>query len=146
MKRSHALVVSVAVAGASVAGGFAVMSAASAGTGTESSIDQKVAQRTAQLDRYQASLQRALTQQLPDLPGLPDTQASSATQMAAPARVVYRRSGSTAGLAAVADAETEREESETEHADDLAGDENEQANGEDHREHHDEQGGAEFDD
>lgn len=93
MNRTRALIISLAVAIAAIAGVFAVASTVTLGADARSTSDAQVARRTAQLDRYEASLRRALAQQPPALPAVPRTtsQQSSTLQSATPAKVVYHR-------------------------------------------------------
>jgi len=92
MNRTRALVISLAIAVAAVGGVFAVASTVQLGADARSTSDAQVARRTAQLDRYEASLRKALAQKPPALPPVPRTVSQSATlQSAAPARVVYHR-------------------------------------------------------
>lgn len=93
MNRSRALIVSLAVAVAAIAGVFALTSTVSLGSQAHASTDKQVAERSAQLDRYEASLRKALAQKPPKLPAAPQTAATSSAsaQSAAPARVVYHR-------------------------------------------------------
>ena len=93
MTRTRALLVSLAVAIAAVAGVFALGNTLTLGAKAQSTSDVQVAQRTAQLNRYEASLRKALTQKPPPLPTVPSTtaQGSSTLQSAAPVRVVYQR-------------------------------------------------------
>jgi hypothetical protein len=90
MKRATALIASLGVALAAVAGVFALGSTLSLSGNAHRTTDSQIARRTAQLDRYQASLTRALAQKPPALPPMP---AAGTTQAAvAPsARVVYHR-------------------------------------------------------
>ena len=93
MKRLQALAVSLAVAVAAIAGVFALTSTVSLGSQTRAATDRQVVKRTAQLNRYEASLRKALAQKPPRLPAIPSTTAQSTApvQAAAPARVVYHR-------------------------------------------------------
>lgn len=93
MNRPRALLVSLAVAAAAIAGVFALTSTVSLGSQARASTDADVAQRSAQLDRYEASLRKALAQKPPRLPPLPTTSAASSAGVpsTAPARVVYQR-------------------------------------------------------
>lgn len=100
MNRTRALIVSLAVGLAAVAGVFALGNTLSLGNQAQASTDKQVAQRTAQLDRYEASLRNALAQKPPALPpvpaaetGTPSAQGAASTpaQSAAPVRVVYHR-------------------------------------------------------
>lgn len=93
MNRSLALILSLAAAVAAVAGVLAVTSTLALGGQARATTDQQVAQRTAQLDRYEASLTKALAQKPPALPPVPhaSSTASAGTAATAPARIVYRR-------------------------------------------------------
>ncbi len=100
MNRSRALIVSLAVGLAAVAGVFALGSTLSLGNQAHASTDKQVAQRTAQLNRYEASLLKALAQKTPALPPVPtaatvapstSSAVSAPVQSAAPVRVVYHR-------------------------------------------------------
>jgi hypothetical protein len=92
MKRATALIASLGVALAAVAGVFALGSTLSLSGNAHRAQDSQIARRTAQLDRYQASLTRALAQKPPALPPVPAASTTaSAGALAAPARVVYHR-------------------------------------------------------
>jgi hypothetical protein len=91
MNRARALIVSLAVGLAAIAGVFAVAHTVSLGNQSHASTNAQVARRTAQLDRYEASLRKALAQKPPSLPPLPTTTAATNLQSAAPVRVVYHR-------------------------------------------------------
>jgi hypothetical protein len=104
MKRVQALIVSLAVAAAAIAGVFALANTVSLSSQARTSADAQVAKRTAQLDRYEASLRKALAQKPPKLPAIPAVDSPSAgaqpvgAQSAAPApvanapvRVIYHR-------------------------------------------------------
>jgi hypothetical protein len=100
MNRSRALIVSLAVGVAAIAGVFALGDTISLTNQANAKSDRQVAQRTAQLDRYEASLRRALAQKPPKLPPVPaagSTSAPSQSAVSAPAasappvRVVYHR-------------------------------------------------------
>jgi len=103
MNRMHALIVSLAVGAAAIAGVFALGHTLSLGNQAHATTDRQVAQRTAQLDRYEASLHKALAQKPPKLPAVPAVpptgssagsmqSAVSAPAPSAPAvRVVYHR-------------------------------------------------------
>ncbi len=93
MNRPRALLVSLAVAAAALAGVFALTSTVSLGSQAHASTDAQVAQRSAQLDRYEASLRKALAEKPPLLPALPTTSVASSAGVpsTAPARVVYQR-------------------------------------------------------
>jgi hypothetical protein len=93
MNRTRALIVSLAVAIAAIAGVFALGDTLTLGANAQSPSNGQVTQRAAQLDRYEASLRKALAQKSPPLPPVPSTtvQQSSTLQSAAPVRVVYHR-------------------------------------------------------
>lgn len=92
MNRRRALLVSLAVAVAAVAGVLALGSTVSQGGRARASSAAQVARRTAQLDRYEAALRKSLAQQPPPLPPLPQAGAqAAATRSTAAVRVVYRR-------------------------------------------------------
>lgn len=116
MNRRRALIVSLGVAVAAVAGIFAATSTISLGSEAKASTDQQVARRTAQLDRYEASLQKALAEMPPKLPTMPtDATVEAGVQTAAPARVVYRRAAPVVvGQSAGSDDEYEHEDDEHE--------------------------------
>ena len=100
MNRMHALIVSLAVGVAAIAGVFALGHTLSLGNQAHATTDRQVAQRTAQLDRYEATLRKALARKPPKLPPVPAAGSSSAqmqSAVSAPApsvpvaRVVYHR-------------------------------------------------------
>jgi Na+/H+ antiporter NhaB len=92
MNRTRALTVSLAVAIAAAAGVFSVAHTVALGAASRSTNDAKIAQRSAQLDRYEASLRRALARKPPALPPVPATVSQTSTlQSAVPAKVVYHR-------------------------------------------------------
>jgi hypothetical protein len=92
MNRARALIVSLAVGLAAIAGVFALGQTVSLGNQAHTTTNRQVAQRTAQLNRYEASLRRALAQKPPALPPVPaSVSALASMQSAAPARVVYHR-------------------------------------------------------
>jgi len=100
MNRMHALIVSLAVGVAAIAGVFALGHTLSLGNQAHAATDSQIARRTAQLDRYEASLRAALAARPPKLPPVPAPRVSPApTQSAvtaplpvAPsARIVYHR-------------------------------------------------------
>jgi hypothetical protein len=102
VNRTHALIASLAVGLAAVAGVFALDHTLALGTQSHAATDRQVAARTAQLDRYEASLRKALARKPPALPPVPasstgtasgpSTVAGSSTiQSAAPVRIVYHR-------------------------------------------------------
>ena len=129
MNRSRALILSLGVGVAAVAGVFAATSTVSLGSEAKASTDQQVAERTAQLDRYEASLQKALAEGPPKLPAMPTGTAAAAGVQATPAaRVVYRRASP------VVVGQTDGSDEEYEHEDDEYGREN--GNEDDHAEEH----------
>ena len=100
MNRTRALIVSLAVGLAAIAGVFALGHTLALSNATSSTTDQKVAQRTRQLNRYEASLRKALAQKPPALPAVPRAGSTGSTlQVAAgtpapsvaPVRVIYHR-------------------------------------------------------
>jgi hypothetical protein len=91
VNRTRALVLSLAVGLAAVSGLFALGSTLSLGQQARGSSDVQVARRTAQLNRYEASLRKALAAKTPALPPLPSAGATATLQTAAPVRVVYHR-------------------------------------------------------
>jgi hypothetical protein len=117
MNRSRALILSLGVGVAAVAGVFAATSTISLGSEAKASTDKQVAQRTAQLDRYEASLQKALAKEPPRLPAMQTgTAAAAGVQTTLPARVVYRRAAPVVvGQTAGSDEEYEHEDDEYEH-------------------------------
>lgn len=88
MNRTRPFLVSLAVAVAAIAGVFALGHTLALGQQAHVSRDRQIARRTAQLDRYEASLRKALRQKSPALPALSD---AASSQAAAPVRVVYHR-------------------------------------------------------
>ena len=100
MNRTRAVIVSVAVGLAAVAGVFALDRTLALGNASSTTTDQQVEQRTQQLNRYEASLRRTLAQKPPALPAIPrSVNISSADQavtrtpaQSSPSvRVVYNR-------------------------------------------------------
>ena len=92
MNRTRALIVSLAVGVAAIAGVFALGRTVALGNEAHATTNNQVAQRAAQLNRYEASLRRALAQKPPALPPVPAaSSAATSLQSAAPARVVYHR-------------------------------------------------------
>jgi hypothetical protein len=91
VNRTRALLVSLAVGLAAASGVFALGTTLSLSRQSRTADDQLVARRTAQLDRYETSLRKALEQKPPALPALPATTSATTMQSAAPARVVYHR-------------------------------------------------------
>ena len=100
MNRIRAFIVSLAVGAAAIAGVFALGHTVALGTQASAKADRQVAQRTQQLNRYEASLRRALAQKPPKLPPVPAAGSASApsqsavgapAQSAPAVRVVYHR-------------------------------------------------------
>jgi hypothetical protein len=91
MNRTRALLVSLAIGVAAVTAVFALGRTLTLGQQARSASDTQIVQRSAQLDRYEASLQRALRQKTPALPALPSRSPASTAAAGSPARVVYRR-------------------------------------------------------
>ena len=92
MSRTRALIVCLAVGLAAVAGVFALQSTVSLGGQAQATTDRQVAQRTAQLNRYEASLRKALAQKPPPLPAAPaSSSVGTPLQTTAPVRVVFHR-------------------------------------------------------
>jgi hypothetical protein len=100
MNRTRALIVSLAVGLAAIAGVFALGHTLALSNASSSTTNQKVAQRTRQLNRYEASLRKALAQKPPALPAVPRAGSTGSTlQVAAGApapsvasvRVIYHR-------------------------------------------------------
>jgi len=92
MNRTRALIVSLAVGLAAIAGVFALGHTVSLGNQAHATTNNQVAQRTARLNRYEASLRKALAQKPPALPPVPASDTPSASiQSAAPVRVVFHR-------------------------------------------------------
>lgn len=120
MNRSRALIVSLAAAVAAVAGVLALTSTLALGSEARATTDQQVAQRTAQLDRYEASLKKALAQKPPALPAVPrvSSTASAGAATTVPARVVYRRAPAVVVAGSGHDDEYEHEQDEGHGGDD----------------------------
>ncbi len=91
MNRARAAAVSLAVAVAAAAGIFALGHSVELGTQARTTSDAEIGRRTAQLDRYQASLEASLAKRPPPLPPIPD---AGGTASAQPVRFVYRRAPS----------------------------------------------------
>ena len=88
MNRGRAAIVSLAVALTAIAAVGAVAHAIQLGPQARTPTDARVARRSAQLDRYQASLLAILANRPPPLPPVPSTTSAASAQ---PPRVVYRR-------------------------------------------------------
>ena len=92
MNRTRALIVSLAVGVAAIAGVFALGHTLSLGNQAHATTDNQVAQRTAQLNHYEASLRKALAHKPPALPTVPAAgSAPSSIHSAVPVRVVFHR-------------------------------------------------------
>jgi hypothetical protein len=91
MNRGRAALLSIAVAASAVAGLIAVHNSVALGSAQPTTAAQ-VARRSAQLDRYQASLVAALAKKPPALPQLPGSGTSASVP--ATARVLYQRAPS----------------------------------------------------
>jgi hypothetical protein len=91
MSRRHAVVLSLAIGLIAAIGMFAAVRTVALGTHAKAAGDAQIARRTAALDRYAASLRKALAQSTPALPPLPAGSASAATQSQPQVRIVYHR-------------------------------------------------------
>jgi hypothetical protein len=91
VNRTRALILSLAAGLAAVSGLFALGSTVTLGQQARASNDAQIARRAAQLDRYEASLRKALAQKPPALPPVPSAGNASSVQSAAPVRVIYHR-------------------------------------------------------
>ena len=93
MSRRHGFVLSLAIGLIAIVGAFAATRTVGLGNSARRATDTQVAQRTAALDRYAASLRKALAQDTPQLPALPAGAATAAApaQTTQPIRVVYHR-------------------------------------------------------
>jgi hypothetical protein len=92
MKRTSALLVSLAIGVAAIFGVFAVSRTLSLGSHARGATDAQVAAKTRQLARYEASLRKALAQKPPALPASASRPATApAPQPAQAVRVVYHR-------------------------------------------------------
>jgi hypothetical protein len=89
MKRSSALLVSLAIGVAAIFGIFAVSRTLSLGSKAHNATAAQVAAKKRQLARYEASLRKALAQKPPALP--PAAAGAIAAPSAQPVRVVYHR-------------------------------------------------------
>ena len=77
MNRTRALIVSLAVGLAAIAGVFALDRHAGPSKPSTTTTDQQVEQRTQQLNRYEASLRKTLAQKPPALPAVPVRRATA---------------------------------------------------------------------
>ena len=92
MNHGRAALLSLAVAASAGAGLIAVHNSVALGGSAQQTTAAQLTRRTAQLDRYQASLVAALARKPPPLPALPISQPGA--RPAAPTRVVYQRAPS----------------------------------------------------
>lgn len=90
MNRTRALIISLAVGLTAIAGVFALGRTVFLGDQAGATANRQVAQRTARLDRYEASLRKALAQKPPALPPVPAS-GTAVPQSTATVRVVYHR-------------------------------------------------------
>jgi len=100
MNRTRALIVSLAVGVAAIAGVFALGHTLALSSQAQQTTNRQIALRTARLNRYEATLRRALAQKPPALPPGPVSGSSGALtqstlsarpESAPPVRVVYHR-------------------------------------------------------
>jgi hypothetical protein len=87
VNRGRAAIVSLAVALTAIAAVVGVAHAVKLGPQARTATDAQVARRSAQLDRYRASLRARLAKRPPPLPLVPSTTSAASAQ---PPRVVYR--------------------------------------------------------
>lgn len=92
MNRGRATLLSLAVASSAVTGLIAVHNSVDLGSRAQQTTAAQVTRRSAQLDRYQASLLAALAKKPPALPPL--AQSATAAPPPAPVRVLYQRAPS----------------------------------------------------
>ncbi len=90
MDRTRAAFLALAVAAVAITGVFAVGRVLTPGSQTHTSTNTQVARRARQLDRYEASLVKALAKRPPALPPIP-VASSAGAQQAVAAPIVYRR-------------------------------------------------------
>jgi Na+/H+ antiporter NhaB len=83
MKRAHALFLSLAIAVIAIAGVFAATRTVGLGNHARAATDRQIAQRSAMLDRYAASLRRSLRHAVAGTTVRPTAQR--------PVRIVYHR-------------------------------------------------------
>jgi hypothetical protein len=95
MNRGRAAIISLAVAVVAVAGVFSIGRSVALGEQARTTTDAQVARRSAQLDRYRASLVETLSRRPPPLPPVPSSGAARTVQ---PVRVVYRRPLAVSGV------------------------------------------------
>jgi hypothetical protein len=96
MSRLKVTFVAGLLAGAAVLGAIAVTQTVSLGAASTRTSDTKLLARAKQLDRFEASLRKALAKTPPALPAIPKTAAAAQHAGRAPAtgaqpRVIYRR-------------------------------------------------------
>jgi len=90
MGRIRAAIIAFAVAAVAISGVFTVGRVLAPGSQKPAVTNAEVARRARQLDRYEASLVRALAKRPPALPPIP-VASSAGAQQAVAAPVVYRR-------------------------------------------------------
>lgn len=92
MNKLHITIVAGLLAGAAVLGTFAAGHTVSLGAAHSKSADGAVLTRSKQLDRFEASLRKALAKKPPALPAVPTASAARQTGAAsAQPRVIYQR-------------------------------------------------------
>ena len=91
MQKLHVTLVAGLLAGAAILGTFAATHTVSLGAAHTRAGDAKALARTKQLNRFEASLHRALARKPPALPTVPSAAAGGAQAPPAQPRVVYRR-------------------------------------------------------
>ena len=92
MKKVHATIVAGLLAAAAALGMLAATRTVSLGATQTRAGDARIAAQAARLDRFEASLRRALAKTPPPLPAVPKTPVpQTAAPAAAAPRVVYRR-------------------------------------------------------
>jgi hypothetical protein len=89
MNRRHALVISIFLALALVAGAFAALRTNQLGARATTVPAAQIAAKNRQLDRYESALRRQARKRPPAVPALPT--ASHPAVAAMPPRVIYRR-------------------------------------------------------
>ena len=91
MQKLHVTLVAGLLAGAAILGTFAATHTVSLGAAHTRASDTKALARTKQLNRFEASLHRALARKPPALPKVPSAAAGGAQAPPVQPRVVYRR-------------------------------------------------------
>ncbi len=113
MRRANALVLSLALGIAAVAGTVAATRTAALGARAS---DSQIEQRTARLDRFETALDKAARDRPPALPAL---RAAAQAPSPAPPRVVYVRPAPVPALSSLREAEHDHEDDDRgEQADD----------------------------